>query len=175
MVGHLGAPKRFDTFLRVLSGLHQQGRSKIVGHIVGDGSNREQLQGLARQLGLGAEQVCFHGAVPDVERLYRQADVCLHLSDWEGMPNTVLEAMACGLPVIASRVGGLPELVQEGQTGYLVEPGDEATLLAQLRALMDDQESRSNLGGSGRAFVEQSHALHNLADILEEFYEVILR
>lgn len=174
MVGRLVVQKRFDTFLRVLSALLAQNSTKVIGHIIGDGVNREKLQVLACQLGLGTEQVCFHGAVPDVEHYYRQADVCMHLSDWEGLPNTILEAMACGLPVIASRVGGIPELVQEGQTGSLIEPGNADLLLTRVSQLVSDEDVRKNLGRSARAFIEQNHALYSLPGILENFYEAIL-
>jgi glycosyltransferase involved in cell wall biosynthesis len=112
--------------------------------------------------------------VPDVERLYRQVDLYVHLSDWEGMPNTVLEAMACGLPVIASRVGGIPELVQDLRTGLLLEPGDEAGLLAASRGLLQDEALRTGMGADARAFVEEHHALKTLPGILAQFYEEIL-
>ncbi|MGB8214202.1 MAG: glycosyltransferase family 4 protein [Anaerolineales bacterium] len=174
MVGRLVATKRFDTFLSVLSILRQQGKLNIVGHIAGDGPDRGKLELLASNLHLGPEQVCFHGSVSDVENLYRHAHLCLHLSDLEGTPNTILEAMACGLPVIASRVGGVSDLVQNGQTGFLLEPGDESGLLTFIRQLMADEALRTSLGGSARAFIEQNYSLHRLPSILDTFYEVIL-
>jgi glycosyltransferase involved in cell wall biosynthesis len=175
MAGRLGAPKRFDVFLHLLAALQREGRTNTSGTIIGDGPLREQLQALAFELGLKEEQACFCNAVADVERIYRQANVYVHLSDWEGMPNAVLEAMACGLPVIASPVGGIPELVQEGQTGYLVDLKDEAGLLGRVQLLMDDEDKRKDLGRAGRAYVEQAHSLQKLPAILDEFYEAILR
>jgi len=172
MVGRMNHPKRFDIFLKILSQLNGYGKP-VLGHLVGDGIDRPKLEGMAKALGLGPNQVCFHGAVSDVERLYRQAHVCLHLSDWEGMPNTILEAMACGLPVVASRVGGIPELVQP-QTGMLVELGDEAGLLESILQLFEDEKLRSALGQAGRKQVEQYHDLYKFPQLLEYFYQAIL-
>jgi len=174
MVGRLGAPKRFDIFLRLLSDLHRLGGTTVIGHLVGAGPQGESLQTLARQLGLSQAQVRFHGAISDVERLYRQVDLYLHLSDWEGMPNTILEAMACGLPVIASRVGGIPELVQNNQTGFLLEPGDEAGLLTAVQGLLRDDGLRTVMGAAARAFIERHHALESLPARLGGFYKEIL-
>jgi glycosyltransferase involved in cell wall biosynthesis len=174
MVGHLCRPKRFDAFLTALAGLKQSSDKKIIGHIVGSGPDQDNLQALAAKLGLGPEHLCFHGAVADVERLYRQSDICLHLSDWEGLPNTILEAMACGLPVIASRVGGIPELVQEGRTGFLIDLEDGVGLKFRLQDLVEKENVRKELGRATRLFIEKSHALSGLPQILEEFYETVL-
>ena len=174
MVGRLAAPKRFDSFLRLLSNLRQQSEPSVFGHIVGDGPDRLKLENLARDLGLGPAQVCFHGSISDVEHLYRQAHLCLHLSDWEGTPNTVLEAMACGLPVIASRVGGIPELMQDGRAGLLLDPGDETSLLGLFECLLQDTGLRQSLGIDARAFILQNHNLNRLPVYLEQFYREIL-
>jgi len=171
-VGRMNHPKRFDIFLKILSQLNGYGKP-VLGHLVGDGIDRPKLEGMARALGLGPDQVCFHGAVSDVERLYRQAHVCLHISDWEGMPNTILEAMACGLPVVATRVGGIPELIQP-QTGMLVELDDEAGLLESILQLFEDEKLRSTLGQAGRKYVEQNHDLYKFPQLLENFYQAIL-
>ncbi len=150
MVGRLVRQKRFDVFLRLLFSLSNAGGPRIVGHIVGDGPDRESLRTLAGELGLKANQIYFHGTVSDVERLYQQMDVCLHLSDWEGLPNSVLEAMSCGLPVIASPVGGIPEIVQEGVSGFLVGADDEKGILRAITRLMNDTALRRYHGPAGQ-------------------------
>ena len=174
MVGRLVVQKRFDTFLRIISILNQQNGPRIIGHIVGDGPNRGQLQTLAHELGLGAEQARFHGAVPDVERFYRQADVCLHISDWEGLPNIILEAMSCGLPVIASPAGGIPEIVQHGQTGFLVRSNNEKEIVIAITRLIEDPELRKAMGQKGREFIERNYALSCLSSNLESLYETVM-
>jgi len=172
MVGRMNPPKRFDMFLRMLSHLNERGKP-VLGHLIGDGFDRPHLEGMAQSLGLGPNHVCFHGALSDVERLYRRTHVCLHLSDWEGMPNTILEAMSCGLPVVATNVGGIPELIQP-QTGLLVEPDDESGLQDSVLRLIEDEKLRFQLGQAGRKYVEQNHDLYKFPQLLENFYQAIL-
>ena len=174
MVGRLTAPKRFDIFLRVLSRVRGRGDTKIVGHIVGDGPDGQSLRHQAELLGLDATHLCFHGSVMDVVPLYQEADLCLHLSDWEGMPNTILEAMACGLPVIASPVGGIPELVQDRITGVLVETNDESCLIDTVQELYENQSMRLEMGTASRRFIEENHTLEKLRASMEDFYGNVL-
>ena len=175
MVGRLGPPKRFDSFLMLLAQANKQFARKIVGHVVGGGPDKQRLQNLADQYGLESDLVHFHGVIPDIERLYRDVDIFVHLSDWEGLPNTILEAMSSGLPVIATRVGGIPEVVIDGITGILVNPGDENKLLLVLDRLITDPKLRSTMGIEGRAFIEKNHSLNMLPIYLERFYESVLK
>jgi glycosyltransferase involved in cell wall biosynthesis len=118
--------------------------------IYGDGSERGQLHRRAEELGV---DVVFNGAVEDVRIRLEQADVFVLPSRGENLPLSILEAMAAALPVVASRVGGIPELVEDGVTGVLVEPGDADALARGLRDLLEDDERRREQGrqGSGRA------------------------
>jgi len=169
MVGRMSEPKRFDLFLRIVAELNGQGLP-VMGHLVGDGPLRPALERLALDLGLGPDRARFHGAVENAEVLFRQARLCLHISDWEGMPNTALEAMACGLPVIASRVGGLAELIQDEKTGYLISPGDFEDLLASVVRLIRDEGLRRSMGRQAREYVLKQHDLSMLPDRLLEIY-----
>lgn len=120
--------------------------------IVGDGPERENLERLAQATDT-AEAVRFVGQVPhDRMPLYlRAADVFVLYSGYEGLPHVVLEAMAAGAPVVASRKGGIPEVVVDGETGLLVEWGDETALMDVVRRVLCDAALARRLGEDGRA------------------------
>ncbi|WP_029733489.1 glycosyltransferase family 4 protein [Deferrisoma camini] len=125
--------KGVDVVIRAVAGLEPEAELWVAG----DGPERPHLEALARGLGLEA-RVRFLGRVPHEEmpRLYAEASLFCLASRAEGCPNVVLEALASGVPVVATRVGGIPEWVEEGRTGFLVEPGDpEAFRGALSRAL----------------------------------------
>ena len=117
--------------------------------LVGDGDDRPRMESLARELRV-AGTVEFLGALADLSPVYLQAQFAVLSSLGEGLPNVVLEAMACGLPVIATDVGGTPELVEDGVTGFLVPPGEPAALAAALVRLAGDPDLRTRLGAAGR-------------------------
>jgi len=104
--------------------------------VVGDGPERQRLEELAKDL----PNVRFAGAVPraEVDRLLSSARLLVQPSLQEGQPNTVMEAMAKGVPVVATRVGGVPDLVRDGVTGFLVDPGDVPALASRIREVMSD-------------------------------------
>src|SRR6202521_4145478 len=104
---------------------------------VGDGPMADELRATTHATGLDGA-VEFTGVTDDVPRVLRRADVVVRPSLSEGMPLTVLEAMACGLPVVASTVGGNPEIVRDGITGFLVPPGESAILADRIGDLLDD-------------------------------------
>jgi glycosyltransferase involved in cell wall biosynthesis len=150
-VGRLKAPKDFLTLVRALV---QLPRGSCEALLVGDGPDRPTLEEEIKALGL-SEHVHLAGERHDVPELLAAADVFVLPSRSEGMPVSVLEAMAAGLPVVASRVGGVPELVADERTGILVEPGDADALAAALVRLVGDPGLRRELGGAGRARVEE--------------------
>lgn len=113
----------------------------------GDGPSREAAVGLAARLGL-AGRVRLPGFRPDPG--FEDAQVAVLASRWEGLPLTVLEAMRAGLPVVASRVGGLAEAVVDGETGFLVPPGDPEALSVALARLLRDPDLRVRMGRAGR-------------------------
>jgi len=167
-VGRLGPEKRFDRLLRVLGRVRE--RAALRATIVGDGPLRPELEALAATLGLGADCLTFAGAATDMAAHYQAADLLVLTSDWEGTPNVVLEAMASGLPVVATRVGGMADIVTNGSAGLLLDAADEEGLAAAITTLGTDVDARRAYGSRARAFVEQHHAVDLLGGELRHLY-----
>jgi glycosyltransferase involved in cell wall biosynthesis len=146
-VGRLAPGKGADVFLQVANRISSTSpRSKFV--VVGDGPLRIGLEALAATLGI-EKQVAFLGTRDDMPSIYASLDVMLLPSFDEAMPMCVLEAMAAAKPVIATRVGAVPDVVLEGETGYVVEPGDAESMARRLTGLLDDTASALRLGARG--------------------------
>jgi glycosyltransferase involved in cell wall biosynthesis len=128
----------------------------------GDGAERAALEAQRAALGLDA-RVRFLGRVDDVAELLAGADVCVMPSRHEGLGVAALEAMAAGVPVVASRVGGLPEAVVDGATGCLVAPDDASALADALGRLVADRDLRRALGAAGAARVRARFSMDAMA------------
>jgi len=124
--------------------------------IAGDGPHRNYLETKARSLGIG-DRVRFLGyqSQAQVRELLRNADVFVMGSFAEGLPVVLMEAMAAGVPVVATRIAGIPELVDDGLNGFLVPPGDPAVTATAVRQLLEDAELRNRFAIAGRAKVER--------------------
>jgi glycosyltransferase involved in cell wall biosynthesis len=114
--------------------------------------------------------VRFLGHRPDVEQILGAADVFVLSSASEGMSNTILEAMACGLPVVATRVGGADEMVVDGETGRLVPPAGPRELAGAVTALMADPVAARAMGAAGRRRAEQEFSLSGMLRRYESLY-----
>ena len=165
-VGRLKAPKDPLTFVRALGRLNGAPFRALV---VGDGPDRERIAAAARPLGAAVQLLGERG---DVRELLADADVFVLSSRSEGLPISILEAMAAGLPVVASRVGGVVEIVVDAETGYLVPPGDEGALAAAIERLLADSSLRRRLGAAGRARAE---ALFDLPEFRHAHLELYAR
>jgi glycosyltransferase involved in cell wall biosynthesis len=139
--------------------------------VLGDGPERGALEGRAAELGL-SDRVRFLGAGSraDVIALFRAADVALLTSAWENLPHTLLEALAAGTPVIATAVGGIPEVVRDGENGLLVPPRDVGALVHAIERVARDEGLRASLAASAAASVEE----HAEPRILGRIVQVIL-
>jgi glycosyltransferase involved in cell wall biosynthesis len=168
MVGRLAAPKDPVTLVRALARV--QG-SPFAATIVGDGPERPAVEAEIGAAGLEGV-VELAGERHDVASLLAGADVFVLSSRSEGAPLSVLEAMAAGLPVVASAVGGVPESVADGATGLLVPPGDAAALAAALEQLLADSALRRRLGAAGR---ERVRARFDLAELQRAHLELYAR
>jgi glycosyltransferase involved in cell wall biosynthesis len=173
-VGRLIPTKRFDRFLGLLARLRLQREPRVTGLVVGSGPLEAELKRQAAQLELLPDTVEFRDAVPDMAEIYRTADILVLSSDLEGTPNVVLEAMACGLPVVATRVGGLPEVVRHLETGFLVAPEGEDELLRSVLMLVNDRDLRRTMGGRARENILASASFLHLPAILSDLYRAAI-
>jgi len=152
----------------------RQARPNLFGQLVllGSGPLRPELEALARSLGIES-QVRFCGAVRDVPEHLRQADIFVLPSQAEGISNALLEAMARGLPCIASRVGGNRDLIREGESGLLVTPDDVGELALALIRLAEDAALRERLGRQARRQVEAENGLDSVARRYQALYAAL--
>lgn len=162
-VGRLKEPKTFTTLAHALALLEP---GSFTAQIVGDGPDRAEVEALA------PAGVALLGEREDVPRLLAEADVFVLSSASEGMPMSILEAMAAGLPVVASAVGGVPELL--GDTGVLVPSNDPAALAAALRTVLADRDVRVRLGVAARRRVQLEFSLERFREAHLELYERLL-
>lgn len=143
-------------------------------HLVGEGREKTRIKALAAAPELQG-RVHFHPGNADVRPLLRKAQVFVLASDYEGMPNVLLEAMACGLPVAATRAGGVPELVIHEQTGLLADCGDSEGLAGAMTRLLISAGERAAFGRAGRERALARHSLQAMVKAHEKVYEAVLR
>jgi glycosyltransferase involved in cell wall biosynthesis len=155
MVARFEPQKDHTTLLHALAGLRQEPWHL---DLIGDGPLLSHTEALTRQLGLRG-RIQFWGQRMDVEARLAQAQVALLITNWEGFPRSILEAMRAGLPVVSSAVGGIAESVRNGQTGFTVPQGDVEGLRQRLKELLDDPGLRLRMGRSGRELYEQRFTL----------------
>ena len=137
--------------------------------IVGDGSLREELKEKSYQLGI-KNKVIFMGERDNVSEILKTFDIFVLPSLNEGMSNTILEAMATGIPVIASNVGGNPELVIDGRTGFLFSPNDVESLVQKIKTYILHPELKQKHGYNARKRVEEKFSLDQMVRRYEELY-----
>lgn len=135
--------------------------------VVGDGSERRMLENLARELGITAA-VTFHGRVDHagIQTLYDANDISVNASNVDNLPGTILEAYACGLPVVSTRAGGIPYMVEDGVTGLLVDLDDDQGLAARVIDLLENPDLAQRLIANGRTECEKYTAAR-VREILE--------
>ncbi len=149
--------------------------------VVGEGPLLQHLQTLARQLGIGDRVEFLGGQTRDqIHKLYADAHlfvlsgVVAEDGGEEGLPNVVAEAQAAGLPVLASRVGGIPEVVLDGKSGFLLPQRDVAALVDKLSYLIENPQFWPEMGRAGRKYVENHYDLDRQNDRLVDIYEQLL-
>lgn len=170
--GRMTAVKRTDDLLDALAALRERGVDALL-LLVGDGADRERLERLAHGRGL-ARSVLFLGYQEDVARWYAVCDAIVLTSANEGTPVTLIEALAARRPVVATRVGGVPDVVEEGVTGYLVRPGDTHAVAERLALLAADPELRRRMGEAGRVQVLERYAVDRLVADVDRLYRALL-
>jgi glycosyltransferase involved in cell wall biosynthesis len=166
------AKKKLDEWLRVASEVHEK-NPEVHFLIVGDGPLRSELDTLKLDLGL-RQVVHFVGLQEDVRSFLTAMDVYLMSSQYEGLPIALLEAMAMELPVVATAVGGVPEVVKEGKTGFLVPAGRPGELAAAAKKLLEDPDMGQAMGRAGRTMVKEKFSMERMVRQTEEVYLEVL-
>ncbi len=165
--------KDLATLVRAFAQLRQRcPRARLL--LVGDGAERGRLEQLAHELNVAAD-VIVTGIRHDVPRLLRAMDAFALSSLSEGLPISVLEAMAAALPVVATEVGMLPELLREGENGFLVAPRDFEMLAERLAQLAANRELGRRLGAAGKQTVQRDYSLAAMLRRYEELYLSVLK
>jgi glycosyltransferase involved in cell wall biosynthesis len=155
VVARMDVPKEHALLLEAMAPLASETWEL---ELIGDGPHRSDLEEQTRRLGLN-ERVRFLGARSDVAERLSQGQLFILPSRWEGLPRSILEAMRAGLPVIASDVGGIPECVEHGVTGYRVPRGSAEKMTQHVRMLILDPSSRARMGAAGRRAYEREFTL----------------
>jgi glycosyltransferase involved in cell wall biosynthesis len=164
-VGRLVPKKGYPLLIQGLQLVEQAGL-EFRCEIYGGGPMREELDTMVRARGL-ASRISFHGARPQDElvRAYARASlfvlapVVVADGDRDGIPNVLVEAMASGVPVVSTRMSGIPELIEDGASGLLVEPGDAAGLAEAIKRLLINPQLASRLAAAGRLTVQRDFDL----------------
>jgi glycosyltransferase involved in cell wall biosynthesis len=167
-VGRLNPQKNFSLFLEIAALLAPE-FPEVRFLLAGEGPEESMLRAKVRELGLG-DRVVFAGYVADTRRVYVAADVLLMPSRFEGLPMTLLEAMAMGLPVVASRLDGIAEVVEDGKEGFLVDAGDGAGFADRVARVLGSEEVASSLAAAARAKIEAGFSVERMTSAVEEIY-----
>lgn len=167
-VGRLAAVKNYGLLIRAFAPLAARWPQLSL-IFVGDGPERAGLERLATSLGLTGS-VFFLGFRSDIDQLLADSDIFVLTSVSEGIPMSILEAMKCGLPVVATRVGGVPATVADGETGLLVESGDDRALTRALEVLVGNPRSAEEMGAAGHNRALQKFSVEAMVGAYEAVY-----
>jgi glycosyltransferase involved in cell wall biosynthesis len=174
-VGRFNVFKNVETLVEAVGKLAQMDVGEFELKLVGEGEQRPVLERMVSELGL-TRRIHFVGWVArdHIADYYRRADIFVTATTWEGMPNTVLEAMACGLPIVGTQASGLQELVHDGVNGYLVPIKDPDALAEALARLIDNGYERRRMGRQGRKLAEREFAWEYIAEQYARIYERVM-
>jgi N-acetyl-alpha-D-glucosaminyl L-malate synthase BshA len=163
--------KRVPDVIEIFTLVRKEIPAKLL--MIGDGPDRSTAEWMVRQNGL-MRDVTFLGKQNQVQELLNCADVMLLPSDLESFGLAVLEGMACGVPAVCSRVGGVPEVVRDGVEGYLVEPRDVKTMAARTLDILTSRGQREKMGKAARARALSEFCSTKIIPLYEKLYERIL-
>lgn len=171
MIGSFRPLKRWDVFLKAAALVAKTRPVQIL--CVGDGALRAEMEAMAVRLGV-ASSTHFLGTRADVPSIMPALDVLVSASDTEGLSNVILEAMASSVPVVATEVGGTPELISDGQNGLLVVPGNVEHMSRQISLLLSNLSMAREMGAQGRIRVEREFSIERCVDLTIAVYESML-
>jgi glycosyltransferase involved in cell wall biosynthesis len=170
--GSLTATKGVDVLIDAFAGLRQD-HVLLRLDIFGEGPLRKSLQAKAAQLGL-SEEIRFQGAVTDIERHLDSSCIFVQPSLVEGMSNVILEAMSAGLPVIATRVGAAPDIINDGVSGLLVDSGKPDQIRDAIVRIVSDDAFAQRIGRAARSVIESHYAIEVVADRYRALYNDVM-
>jgi glycosyltransferase involved in cell wall biosynthesis len=171
-VGRLNSQKNFSLFLDVAAALSPR-FPNLRFLLAGEGPEEAMLREKALQLGL-TERIVFAGYIADTRQVYAAADILLMPSRFEGLPMTLLEAMAMNLPVVASKLDGIAEVIEDGREGYLVDSADVTAFAERCAALLDHPAKSSELATNARAKIEARFSVERMTSAVESIYDQFL-
>jgi glycosyltransferase involved in cell wall biosynthesis len=171
--GRLVEGKGLDLLVRAIKNVAKEYKNILL-VFIGSGDYQEKIADMASSYGL-EDFVKIEGTVDNVHEYLNASDIFVFPSFSEGMPNALLEAMACGLPVIASRIGGVFDVVEDGKSGILFEPGNVSGLASAILGLLKDDELRFRLGNEARKRIVDSFSIDRIADEYIRLYKEVLK
>ncbi len=167
--------KRQWLFINLMEILIKNDKIKVQGHIYGDGPENKKLKELAFEKGLSSQDIVFHGDTNKPEVFLQKSDIFVLTSEYEGTPNVVLEAMACGLPVICTAVGNLPNFIKSDENGFLInEKNIEEDLYTKVLCLVEDKNKREKMGNNARETALREFSFVVLGRQLKNIYSKIV-
>jgi glycosyltransferase involved in cell wall biosynthesis len=172
MVGRLVPIKDVPTFLEAAARV-RRARPECRFALVGDGEERARLEARTREMGLG-DAITFHGWHADMTAVYGDLDMVVNCSRNEGTPVALIEALAAARPVVATRVGGTPDLLGKNERGMLVPPGDPEALSRAILETLDNEEEAANRARAGRLYVLENHSSARLVRDIDALYRELL-
>jgi glycosyltransferase involved in cell wall biosynthesis len=184
MVARFGPQKDHSTVLKAMANLARESAAEQTGLrlpgspppvellFVGNGPSEYALRREAYDLGID-DRVRFLGTRGDVPELLAASDIFVLATNWEGLPRSIIEALRAGLPVVATDLAGIPELVAEGENGYLVPRGDARALASRLAELIADDELRARLGARSRRRFEEEFSFKRMYEQTRTLYETV--
>jgi glycosyltransferase involved in cell wall biosynthesis len=170
-VGRLAEVKGMDLVLRAFQGVLQRRISAKL-WLIGDGPKRKYLLNLSEKLGLN-QHVEFLGEKSNIPFFLKQTDIYISGSRWEGIPNALLEAMAAGLPIVATKVGGVPEILDEN-TAIMVPPEDSEALLKGILKLVGNPSLAGELGKNARRRVSSNYSMEKMIFEYTQLYQKLI-
>jgi len=175
-LGHIRRVKGLDVLIRAVPAVQRRFPNAvfIIAGETHEAEHGRELSRLCAELGV-TNRVRFLGGIPDPLPLLKASDVFCLPSRSEGLSNALLEAMACGLPAVATRVGGNPEVIDDGRNGYIVESEDANALAERLSDLLDNQQVRADMGRMARSTVEDRFSDEQMIARVVREYESLLR
>lgn len=166
-VSNFRAVKRILDVIRIFEKVQRRQKARLI--LVGDGPERSRAEDLARELGI-AEKVCFLGKQQNFIQALQSSDVFLLPSESESFGLAALEAMSCGVPVVASNTQGIPEVVLDGETGFLAEVGDIDAMAAHVLRLLENETLLKTYSENARRIVEEKFNQDNIVTAYENYY-----